>query len=46
MSVELQKTVQGYENYISQNGIDAQAIDAYVEACNFAIKKKKIFPMA
>lgn len=41
MSVELQRTVQGYENYISQNGIDAQAIDAYVEACNFAIKKEK-----
>jgi len=41
MSVELQQTVQGYENYIKQNGIDAQAIDAYVEACNFAIRKEK-----
>ena len=40
-SHELQQTIQGYENYISTNGIDEQIIDAYVMAAGTAIQKEK-----
>lgn len=35
------KTIQGYENYIENNGIDEQVIDAYIEASKTAIKRDK-----
>ena len=41
VSVELQKAIQGYENYISANGIDEQVIDAYVLACQTAYKEDR-----
>ena len=34
-------TVRGYENYISQNGIDEQVIDAYIMAVGTAITEEK-----
>lgn len=33
----LKQTIQGYENYITKNGIDEQVIDAYIEASKVAI---------
>lgn len=41
MSVELQKTVQGYENYIQRKGIDEEVIYAMIEASTVAIKTEK-----
>lgn len=40
-SQSLISTVNGYENYIKQNGIDEQAINAYVDACSVAINGEK-----
>lgn len=36
-SIELQKTIQGYENYIARHGIDDEIIEAYCKASNFAL---------
>lgn len=36
-SQSLISTVNGYENYIEQNGIDEQVIDAYIEAAKVAV---------
>lgn len=36
-SQSLISTVKGYENYIERNGIDEQAIDAYIEAAKVAV---------
>lgn len=41
MSVELQKAIQNYENYISAHGIDEQVIDAMLEASRVAILTEK-----
>lgn len=41
MSVELQKAIQSYENYISVHGIDEQVIDAYCQAAQTAIIGEK-----
>lgn len=41
MSVELQKAIQSYENYIEKNGIDESVIDAYIEAAGVAINTEK-----
>lgn len=35
------QTIQGYENYIENNGIDEQVIDAYVQATQVAIRTEK-----
>lgn len=40
-SQSLISAVNGYENYIKQNGIDEQAINAYVDACSVAINGEK-----
>lgn len=45
MSLELQQAIQSYENYISDNGIDESVIDAMIEACKVAIRRKKTFRM-
>ena len=37
----LKETVQSYEKYISQNGIDEQVTNAYVDACSVAINGEK-----
>ena len=37
-SIELQNTINGYENYIKANGINEQVIDAYVMAVQVALK--------
>ena len=44
MSVELQKTVQGYENYIQRKGIDEEVIYAMLEPSTVAIKTEKDIP--
>lgn len=41
MSVELQKTIQSYENYISVHGISEEVIDAYCQAAQTAIIGEK-----
>lgn len=41
MSAELRQKIQEYENYIKQNGIDEDAIEAYVQACQVAIEREK-----
>lgn len=41
MSAELRQRIQEYENYIKQNGIDEDAIEAYVQACQVAIEREK-----
>lgn len=41
MSAELRQRIQEYENYIKQNGIDEDAIEAYVQACRVAIEREK-----
>lgn len=38
-SREIQKAIQSYENYISENGIDEQAVDAYCQAVFWAKDK-------
>lgn len=40
-SQSLISTVNGYENYIKQNGIDESVMDAYIEASEVAIKTEK-----
>ena len=37
----LKETVQSYENYIEENGIDESVIDAYIEAAGVAINTEK-----
>lgn len=37
----LKQTIQGYENYIQENGIDETIIEAYSEACKVAIRSEK-----
>lgn len=41
MSAELRQRIQEYENYIKQNDIDEDAIEAYVQACQVAIEREK-----
>lgn len=41
MSAELRQRIQEYENYIKKNGIDEDAIEAYVQACQVAIEREK-----
>ena len=38
------KTIQGYDNYIEQNGIDESVMNAYIEACKVAINGEKDVP--
>ena len=38
------KTIQGYDNYIEQKGIDESVMNAYIEACKVAIKGEKDIP--
>lgn len=40
-SQSLISTVNGYEDYIKQNGIDENVMDAYIEASEVAIKTEK-----
>lgn len=40
-SQSLISAVNGYENYIKQNGIDENVMDAYIEASEVAIKTEK-----
>ena len=40
-SQSLISTVNGYENYIENKGIDEQVINAYVDACSVAINGEK-----
>lgn len=40
-SLELQQAIDGYENYISANGIDEQVIDAYILACQTAYNEDR-----
>ena len=40
-SIELQKAVQGYENYINVHGIDEDVINAYVMATETALNVEK-----
>ena len=41
MSKELVEAIEGYENYISANGITEEAIEAYVLAAETAINREK-----
>lgn len=41
-SENLQKAIQSYENYISQNGIDESVVNAYCEAVRVAYSEKDI----
>ena len=41
MSKELVEAIEGYENYISANGITEEAIEAYVLAAETAMTKEK-----
>lgn len=43
-SLELKKTIQGYENYIEQDGIDDAVISAYCAAAEAAILSEKDVP--
>lgn len=45
-SQEIQKAIQSYENYISENGIDESVIDAMIEACKVAYQTEKDIPYA
>lgn len=45
-SQEIQKAIQSYENYISDNGIDESVIDAMMEACKVAYQTEKDIPYA
>ena len=38
------KTIQGYDNYIEQKGIDEPVMNAYIEACKVAINGEKDIP--
>lgn len=35
------KTIQGYDNYIEQKGIDESVMNAYIEACKVAVSGEK-----
>lgn len=35
------KTIQGYDNYIEQKGIDESVMNAYIEACKVAVNGEK-----
>ena len=35
------KTIQGYDNYIEQKGIDESVMNSYIEACKVAINGEK-----
>ena len=41
MSVELQKAIQSYENFISAHGISEDVINAYVQAVKVALQPEK-----
>ena len=41
MSIELQKAVESYDDYIQRRGIDIDVINAYVEATKVAFKTEK-----
>lgn len=41
MSLELKNIIDGYENYIRQNGIDEVVLNAYAEAATVAINGEK-----
>lgn len=45
-SQEIQKAIQSYENYISDNGIDESVIDVMIEACKVAYQTEKDIPYA
>ena len=38
------KTIQGYDNYIEQKGIDESVMNAYIKACEVAINGEKDIP--
>ena len=38
------KTIQGYDNYIEQKGIDESVMNAYIEACKVSISGEKDIP--
>ena len=38
MSIELQKAIQSYENFISAHGISEELINAYVQATKVALQ--------
>lgn len=38
------KTIQGYDNYIEQKGVDESVMNAYIEACKVAINGEKDVP--
>ena len=40
-SLELQRAVKGYENYIERKGIDEELINAYVLASGTALSQEK-----
>lgn len=40
-SRQLINAVNGYENYIQRKGVDEQVIDAFLKACNVAIRTEK-----
>lgn len=40
-SKQLIDAVNGYENYIHRKGVDEQVIDAFLKACNVAIRTEK-----
>lgn len=40
-SKQLINAVNGYENYIQRKGVDEQVIDAFLKACNVAIRTEK-----
>lgn len=40
-SKQLINAVNGYENYIQKKGVDEQVIDAFLKACNVAIRTEK-----
>ena len=41
MSIELQKAIQSYENFISAHGISEDDINAYVQAVKVALQTEK-----
>lgn len=45
METELKQLISDCENYISQNGINENVINAYCEVCQLAYGKKRIDTM-
>ena len=41
MSVELQRAVNDYENFISEHGLSEEVINAYVQATKVALQTEK-----